>query len=70
MTDDVRFAFRQLRKNPGLAAIAVITLVSALARLRDVRSDSGRSSLATAIRRSGPEEARGRNLAVPSGVGV
>jgi len=26
MTDDVRFAFRQLRKNPGFAAIAVTTL--------------------------------------------
>src|SRR6476620_2601247 len=26
MIDDVRFAFRQLRKNPGFAAIAVITL--------------------------------------------
>ena len=26
MTDDVRFAIRQLRKNPGFAAIAVITL--------------------------------------------
>ena len=26
MTDDIRFAFRQLRKNPGFAALAVITL--------------------------------------------
>ena len=26
MTDDVRFALRQLRKNPGFAAIAIITL--------------------------------------------
>jgi len=26
MTDDVRFAFRQLRKNPGFAAIAITTL--------------------------------------------
>ena len=26
MTDDLRFAFRQLRKNPAFAAIAVITL--------------------------------------------
>jgi putative ABC transport system permease protein len=26
MTDDVRFAFRQLRKNPGFASIAIVTL--------------------------------------------
>ena len=26
MTDDFRFAFRQLRKNPGFAAIAIVTL--------------------------------------------
>lgn len=26
MTDDARFAFRQLRKNPGFAAIAIVTL--------------------------------------------
>ena len=26
MTEDVRFAFRQLRKNPGFAAIAIVTL--------------------------------------------
>ena len=26
MTDDVRFALRQLRKNPGFAAIAIVTL--------------------------------------------
>jgi putative ABC transport system permease protein len=26
MTEDVRFAFRQLRKNPGFAAIALVTL--------------------------------------------
>ena len=26
MTEDLRFAFRQLRKNPGFAAIAIVTL--------------------------------------------